>query len=928
MPKVTSELLSPAPVPTLTKSNLDTETIVNNNSPLVIGQQRLQHELIREEIITQKNAYLEDKRTSTDSVTSNQTTDTTSSQESANDVYDDAPETMETQTSELTSTTPEAPVEIRVASPGVVEMTLKRRSFIGSDEDDLLDPGIHAQNDAAEELHIETNDPSHLFWVPAHLHPEIAPNEFRKWLQNHAKDGFNAGPGSLRRRKSALSHQYIPPENGDVEVEETSRVIAKAAKGNEENEKPIDEFDWESYGASDGSISPTAESSKLNILRRSLSLNLPPFMETSIFDQFSSPKVDSDVLVPRMAPALKRAARTKIRRNSVAGERGNHRFSAHRRTKSTHIAGKPKQTIPGATASSLPHKLSQSNNDVKFKIVINNGEGASVENEEKDIELTRSSVKRDSDLVRITLKDDGNKYNNNNETVKTEPRRTSSLSPGAIEVNDTLQDGRIPITEQAKTSLSMGILSKKIISGKISPTLPNETTTATNTHLIKRSPSWTAWLPWTGGNGGNSEEKETRTKKSSKLKEKIDRDAKIEKEVKFVDNKQIKEVENNSLDPQEIKNEDDDDENLVAELESNTSNETIIKEKSKISLSSLFSWNSTSKTKIPEDAVPSGTTATSISAAVTAASTVQVVNKKPKYTNYNRLPIHMERAIYRLSHVKLANPRRPLHEQVLISNMMFWYLSLINKQQAEYGGNHPQADKEAKKVKSKVGKERGGKRQKRNKQQAGQARRGSEIAYKAPQYDMQQAQISQYLSPPSSPTQGDGELSTSLINEDSADENSDCESDEEFPAHTYHHYNNGYTSDGTDGGHLEDSNYKIKKKTSVDLPGTSIIINEQRGNVENNGKINSNEESANGSKNINDSNYKRPPSPNTHPTSNAGRPVSPNGKPKSLNGRSVSPSSSNSASRRATNLRPINSTTRAKSPSAGPLFVAGGNTGG
>lgn len=44
--------------------------------------------------------------------------------------------------------------------------------------------------------------------------------------------------------------------------------------------------------------------------------------------------------------------------------------------------------------------------------------------------------------------------------------------------------------------------------------------------------------------------------------------------------------------------------------------------------------------------------------------------------NTNRLPLHVERAIYRLSHMKLADPRRPLHQQVLISNLMFWYLSI------------------------------------------------------------------------------------------------------------------------------------------------------------------------------------------------------------------------------------------------------------
>lgn len=47
--------------------------------------------------------------------------------------------------------------------------------------------------------------------------------------------------------------------------------------------------------------------------------------------------------------------------------------------------------------------------------------------------------------------------------------------------------------------------------------------------------------------------------------------------------------------------------------------------------------------------------------------------------SYARYPIHVERAIYRLSHIKLANARRPLLEQVLISNLMFWYLGIINR---------------------------------------------------------------------------------------------------------------------------------------------------------------------------------------------------------------------------------------------------------
>jgi hypothetical protein len=52
--------------------------------------------------------------------------------------------------------------------------------------------------------------------------------------------------------------------------------------------------------------------------------------------------------------------------------------------------------------------------------------------------------------------------------------------------------------------------------------------------------------------------------------------------------------------------------------------------------------------------------------------------KGPNNFSNNRLPIHKERAIYKQSHLKLTHPRRPLHDQVMISNLMFWYLSIIN----------------------------------------------------------------------------------------------------------------------------------------------------------------------------------------------------------------------------------------------------------
>ncbi len=136
---------------------------------------------------------------------------------------------------------------------------------------------------------------------------------------------------------------------------------------------------------------------------------------------------------------------------------------------------------------------------------------------------------------------------------------------------------------------------------------------------------------------------------------------------------------------------------------------------------------------------------------------------------YARYPIHVERAIYRLSHIKLANPRRPLYEQVLISNLMFWYLGVINKTQAQpqpvaaaTSGNG-NADKETEQAEQKEREEREKAEMERvekekEREKAEQKRRGSmtknptpgtpgarkaEMPVRGPQYDMQHRAMEQ-----------------------------------------------------------------------------------------------------------------------------------------------------------------------------------------
>jgi hypothetical protein len=66
-----------------------------------------------------------------------------------------------------------------------------------------------------------------------------------------------------------------------------------------------------------------------------------------------------------------------------------------------------------------------------------------------------------------------------------------------------------------------------------------------------------------------------------------------------------------------------------------------------------------------------------------------------KFSNYNRLPLHVERTIYKQSHQKLAQHNRPLLHQVLISNMLFWYMNQMRSNRGAYGSDDEDEDRAA-----------------------------------------------------------------------------------------------------------------------------------------------------------------------------------------------------------------------------------------
>lgn len=98
-------------------------------------------------------------------------------------------------------------------------------------------------------LSVPTGGGDGLFWVPAHLHPELAPGEFRAFLKQHTSgDPTSVDPnesgeaalgrspswlarssslsGGLGRKKSMLSRQYNP-RAGDLVENEMPPVLAR-----------------------------------------------------------------------------------------------------------------------------------------------------------------------------------------------------------------------------------------------------------------------------------------------------------------------------------------------------------------------------------------------------------------------------------------------------------------------------------------------------------------------------------------------------------------------------------------------------------------------------------------------------------------------------------------------------------------------------
>lgn len=567
---------------------------------------------------------------------------------------------------------------------------IKRRSTLQGGpgalilDPDLPTPGAHAaaaqatywnpSDDSSSDSHSHedasgsdsaSDDPFHLFWVPANMHPEIDPGQFRAFLKEHAHTPAEAtlerseslSSASLGRKKSMLSRQYRPSENDGVEDEHVvplrrNRSSLYASSGPQLTIKDLETLDELVEEASQ-----SRDPSKLrSVLRRSLSMNVSPSVIDNSEHAMPDPGEDADapIVVPRPGQILRRTARTKIRKQGQTGE-GAHRFNATRRGAGSKRSTPPPPPVPDPRSSSdlsSDHDHSDAELPRRRRLFSNESlDGTSRSDRPESYSAIFDAYARDDindDSVRVISPP----------LLQPLPRRSLSPPPppASREVPEPMPP--IQVVPPAQPTPVLPPLQHPL------PQRASSLGTPSSGDTPSRSPSPVTTihsdLP-----SARPESRPVQTPSTSSPTVPQGPDSRRDKE---------KEKDKKGL-------------FKWGGGEKKGKKEQREKERDPGFFGALFGSKKKPEESAPVVGLAHGQSGREAAVALLGASKssrgyVPPASPQPQgVNNYSRYPIHVERAIYRLSHIKLANPRRALYEQVLISNLMFWYLGVINKTQ-------------------------------------------------------------------------------------------------------------------------------------------------------------------------------------------------------------------------------------------------------
>ncbi|KAH8103879.1 hypothetical protein BXZ70DRAFT_669737 [Cristinia sonorae] len=506
------------------------------------------------------------------------------------------------------------------------------------------------------------DDPSHLFWVPARLHPEIAPAEFRAFLKEHARapsDGsaiagvsrsssVSSVGGGLGRKRSMLSRQYKPSANDGIEDEEVLPIRRRTSVfSNPGPQLTISDLQKLEELAEEASTSD--DPSRLrSVLRRSLSLNVSPSALGHLDDSSDmADEADSPIIVPRPGQILRRAARTR----KAGTVDGPHRFTSNRARRAS-----------SARAKTADHRISSDRSSS------DHGDPSSPTRHsgESDIPsvppLPRpDSYSEESSIYDAYASPDPDETDPTILFSEPEPIALGQFLPPVVsqpeprEQDFPIESPIPPVLHHPQPKRALSPPAPEIPPVERTPSPETPSPSASPAPAVQPIPvprpslqESALYQPSTSPTPEQYRREKDKDKKGLFGKWGGDKGGKKGK---------------------------------GGEKE---------KEKDSGFFGSLFG----TKKKQEEPVAPPmglGGSGRETAAALLGApksSRSRAPSPTPEPVNgYSRYPIHVERAIYRLSHIKLANPRRPLYEQVLISNLMFWYLGVINNKATSPAAN-------------------------------------------------------------------------------------------------------------------------------------------------------------------------------------------------------------------------------------------------
>jgi hypothetical protein len=591
----------------------------------------------------------------------------------------------------------------------------------------------------------DEDDPSRLFWVPARVHPELAPMEFKTFLENRVQtikrrsgeqsslspeglDRSGSG-GGLRRKKSMLSRQIdnsggrgaVGYKDGADQLERKKSLSHHLAP--ELNLSDLQELD-------ELVRDPSKAMQKLSLdtsLRKDLGMEVPE-------------SEDKPILPAAPGIGLRRSTHTTYRRGSLRkGTRvGNSRRVGQRGADtegeespaSSPIGGAPLTRVmsePVTENFSRPNRTGRRAGNIQpispvsanFPDSVSESDSKSIRSEPYGSHTSSGYPQRTASYPRSETpvpmivetppqpEDESNNHTGSNQTLQY-PERMSSQTPPPIPQQSPARDepqpparsNKRPTIDRQASSSSQNIpkvtpapaQTANDMAQRPSPLLANSSRTDTLTFIPTmqeekksekkakkeesensgiRKPSW-GWFKGSDDKDKREKKKEDDLKDAKKVKSKVVLD-------KTHDNTRL-DVLQHSIDSAANRGR----ESLLLEREStdNRLQDERKKESTRKSsegkkekdgiFSSLFGG---SKRKGDRD---SGNK---------KASSLRAVSPEPPHRhqkpdidyNWTRFSILEERAIYRMAHIKLANPRRALYSQVLLSNFMYSYLAKVQQ---------------------------------------------------------------------------------------------------------------------------------------------------------------------------------------------------------------------------------------------------------